>query len=99
MAKSSSWMQFSNDKKEVIFCLKSIQATLIESVNEGMIDEDDDFYNEINSLLDEADLVKTYPELAEVVTKAKILETDIDTWLSLKRRESLSLSWPKIPKS
>jgi hypothetical protein len=32
--------------------------------------------------------------LAEVIAKAKTLEADIDAWLSLHRKETLSLSWP-----
>ena len=89
---------FIRDKHITMENLKSIQMTLNECTSEGMLDEESQFYNELIELLDEARIVKTYPELAEVITKAKILETDIDAWLSMKRRETLSISWPKTPK-
>lgn len=98
MAKETILKNFTKDKQDTIANLEAIQMTLNECVNEGMLDEEDQFYNEIIELLDEARIVKTYPELAEVITKAKLLESDIDAWLSMKGRESSSISWAKIPK-
>ena len=96
MAKESRSNEFVRDKKDTIINIEAIQVTLNECVNEGMLDEGGQFYNELIELLDEARMIKTYPELAEVITKAKNLETDIDAWLSMKRRETLSIAWPKI---
>jgi len=90
--------QFDTDKRDIILNLESIQVTLNVCIEQGMLDEDAQFYNELIELIDEARLVKTYPELEEVITKAKILEEDIDGWLSMNHRETLSISWPKISK-
>jgi hypothetical protein len=98
MAKELSSNQFPKDRKDTIVNLETIQVTLNECVNEGMLDNESQFYNEISDLIDQARLVKTYPELAEVITKSKILETDIDAFLSMKHRETLSINWPKMPK-
>jgi hypothetical protein len=98
MAKESRLIDFSHDKKDTIINLESIQLTLSECINEDMMDEQDELYNELIELLNEARLVKTYPELAEVITKAKTIEADIDGWLSMKHRETLSISWARIPK-
>lgn len=88
--------EFGKDRQITIVNLETIQITLSECVNDGILDEESQFYNELIELLDQARIVKTYPELAEVITKAKILETGIDAWLSMKRKETLSISWPKI---
>lgn len=98
MAKDQHLNTFTKDKQDTIVNLETIQVTLNECVNEGMLDEDAQFYNEIIELIVEARLVKTYPELAEVITKAKTLESDIDAWLSMKGRETSSITWPRIPK-
>ena len=97
MTKELHLNEFVKDKHVTIVNLETIQVTLNECINQGMLDEESQFYNELIELLDEARLVKTYPELVEVITKAKTLETDIDVWLSMKRRETHSISWPKIP--
>lgn len=98
MAKLDPSAQLSKDKKDTIDNLKAIQMILSECVDEGMMDVDDTFYNEINDLIDEAHLIKAKEELAEVVTKAKTLEIDIDAWLSIHRKETSSLSWPIVQK-
>jgi hypothetical protein len=46
--------------------------------------------------LSEAHLAKSFPELQEVISQAKLLEMDIDAWLSRKGRTTLSLEWPVI---
>ena len=84
-------------KKETIACLESIKEMLDDCINEGMMDLNAHFYNEIVDFLEEAHLAKTFEELKEVITDAKILETDIDAWLSRKGKTTVSLSWPQIP--
>jgi hypothetical protein len=96
VAKDPKTARLRQDKENTIENLETIQMTLTECINEGMLDEEDHFYNEILVLLDEAVLIKTYPELAEVVSKGQTLETDIDAWLALHQRETLSIVWPKI---
>ena len=98
MAKKNDFNSFSKDKQDTIVNLEAIQLTLNECINEGMLDEEDQYYNELIQLLNEARIVKTYPELSEVITKAKNLESDIGAWLSMKGRESASIAWPKTPK-
>ncbi len=84
------------EKKTTINNLEAIKVVLEECINAGMLDPDARFYNELNDLIDEAHLSKTPPDLQEVITQAKILETDIDAWLSRKGRTTISLMWPII---
>ena len=98
MAKEFRSNLFSADKKDTIVNLETIQLTLNECVEEGMLDDGSQLYNELIALIDEAKLVQNYPELEEVITKAKTIETDVDLFLSMKHRETLSITWPKQPK-
>ena len=95
MARSPEKKKLSQDKDATLDNLKAIQMTLDECISDGMLDEEDHFYNELLVLLDEAVLVKSEPELNEVISKAMTLEVDIDTWLSMHRYETLSLTWPR----
>lgn len=89
-------MNFSQTKKATKENLEAIKLILDECVNEGMLDTDAHFYNEILDFLSEAHLAKSFPELQEVISQAKLLEMDIDAWLSRKGRTTLSLEWPVI---
>jgi hypothetical protein len=89
--------QFSDAKDAVMENLEAIQALLDRCVDEGMIDYESSYYNELSDLLEDAHLVKTWDELIEIITLAKTLEVDIDAWLSIHGRSSVGLSWPRKP--
>lgn len=89
---------FSEARKIVVHNLEAIQRSLVRCVEEGMLDPDSYFYNELLGFLADASIVKGWDELMEVVAKAKILEVDIAAWMSMKGRASLSLPWPKQPR-
>jgi len=98
MTKELRSNHFNKDKEDTIVNLETIRMTLNECIDEGILDEDSDVYNEVIELIDQAKLIKTYPELADVIAKAKKIETGVDGWLSRKLRETVSISWVKIPK-
>lgn len=81
-------------KKNVIENLQVMQEILNKCVEDGMVDTGSSYYNELIDLLEDAHQVTSWPELMEVVTLAKTLEVDIDTWSSLHGRSSISLPWP-----
>lgn len=88
-------MTFSKAKKAVLNNLEIIQTSLVQyTEEEGMLDSDDTQYNELLGLIEDAHIIETWDELMEIVSRAKTIETDIDTWLSLHARTSMSLSWP-----
>ena len=89
---------FSSARLTTLENLEAIQLILIRCVNEGMIDLEDSYYNEILGFIDEANLSDSWEELAEVITRAKTLEQEIAAWLSLQGRTTVSLSWPKLPR-
>ncbi len=81
-------------KKEVIENLEIIRVLLDQCVDKGMIDDDSKYYNELLGLIADAQIVEEWEELTEIITLAKILEVDIDTWISIHGGSSLSLLWP-----
>lgn len=91
-------LEFLDAKSDTVDNLKAIQVNLIHCVDEGMLDLEDEYYNQILSFIDEASISENWAELMEVVDKAKILEVDVAVWLSSHGRNSLSLPWPRVPK-
>lgn len=89
--------RFGEAKSETIGNLISIRKNLSRSIEEGMLDPQADHYNELLLLEDEADISKTWDELMEVITKAKILEVEVAAWLSGHGRTSVSFPWPRPP--
>jgi len=85
-----------NGTKTVRDNLETLRIYLIDCVDVGMRDTGDEFYNEILSLIDDCAVLSTMDELSELIERAKIVEEDIDAWLALHGRSSLSLPWPKI---
>jgi hypothetical protein len=77
--------------------LKEIIITLSHCVDEGMVDLEDSYYNQLLDLQDEAHISKNWDELLEVIIRAKILEIDVAAWLAQKGRTSISLPWPRKP--
>lgn len=87
----------SESKYAVIANLEMLQVSLVQCVGEGMIDQNDGYYNEVLGLLEDARIVTTWDELMEIVTLAKTLEVDVAAWLSFHGRTTISLPWPKGP--
>jgi hypothetical protein len=96
MTKELPSNHFNKDKEDTVVNLETIRMTLNECIDEGILDAESDVYNELIELIDQARIVKTYPDLADVITKAKKIETGVDGWLSRKLRETISISWVKI---
>lgn len=99
MSKDPKLLEFLKAKGDTVDNLKAMQLNLSRCVGEGMVDLEDGYYNQIIILMDEASLSETWVELSEVVSQAKILEIDVAAWLSGHGQTSLSLPWPRAPKS
>ena len=82
-------------KQTILENLEAIQTSLNRCVQEGMIDPDDDYYNVILGLIEDARTVDNWDELMEAVVRAKTLEIDIASWLSRHGRTTVSFNWPK----
>lgn len=91
-------LEFLKAKGDTVENLKAIQLNLSRCIDEGMIDLEDAYYNQVIFLIDEASLSNNWAELMEVVSKAKTLEIDVAAWLSGHGQTSLSLPWPRPPK-
>ncbi|MBI3901253.1 MAG: hypothetical protein HY324_03770 [Chlamydiia bacterium] len=85
---------FHQAKHQTVEQLEIVQGLLVRCVAEGMQDLDDSYYNELLGLIDEAKLAESWPDLKDVIEKAKTLEIDIAAWLSRMGRTTTSLDWP-----
>lgn len=98
MAKDPKILEFLEAKGDTVDNLKAIQMNLSRCVDEGMIDLEEAYHNALISLIDEASLSRTWEELIEVISQAKILEVDVAVWLANHGQTSISLPWPRAPK-
>ena len=81
-------------KEVVVENLEALDAKLDFAVTQGMIDENSTYHNEISTLVDDVGLAQSWEELAEIIYRAKILEVDMNTWLSFKGDTTFGLEWP-----
>jgi hypothetical protein len=83
------------DAKEAVHDnLETLRIYLAHCVDEGMIDLGDELYNAILALIEDCKIVLNWDEMIELIERAKNFEKDVDVWLSLHGRTSLSLPWP-----
>ncbi len=82
-------------KETTMANLEVIRQSLLQCVDEGMIDLENVLYNQCLDLMDNGPMIETWGELEELIARAKILEQEVAAWLSLHGRTSISLPWPK----
>ena len=99
MSKDLNLLGFLEAKGDTVENLQAIKMNLLRCIDEGMIDLEDIYYNQILVLIDEASLSESWVELMEVVSRAKVLEIDVAVWLSGHGQNSISLPWPRPPKT
>ncbi|HSX37411.1 MAG TPA: hypothetical protein VLE95_01100 [Chlamydiales bacterium] len=87
--------QFSIAKETVLKNLETLQMSLVQCVEEGMVDVGNNYYNEILDLLDDAHTLQGWDALEEAIARAKTLEMGIAVWLARHGRTTVSLTWPK----
>jgi hypothetical protein len=87
-------LSFHEEQKEVLKNLEILQSSLVQCLEEGMKDNDAEYYNELLGFIDDAQLVKEWDELVELISRAKNLEIDIAAWLARNGRTTMSLTWP-----
>ncbi len=98
MAKDPKILEFLEAKGDTVENLKAIKLNLSRCVDEGLIDLEDAYYNQLLILIDEASLSESWEELMEVISQAKILEVDVAVWMSNHGQTSISLPWPRPSK-
>lgn len=89
--------EFETMKEKTIENLENLEIRIDVCVENGMEDSDSELYNHTLDLLDDADEVDSFPELAEIIEHAKVVETTIDTWLASQGETSVALTWPNVP--
>lgn len=97
MAKDPNKLIFLDARETLMGNLETIRDSLVRCIDEGLVDVEDEYYNELLDLIEEAYQVDNWDELMEAVSKAKPLEIDVANWLSRHGRSQIALSWPKPP--
>jgi hypothetical protein len=82
-------------QKAVLENLETIQISLTRSIEEGLIDREDNYYNEILRLIESVGGVDNWDDLMRAVVRARTVEMDIAAWMSRHGRNTISLTWPK----
>lgn len=95
MAKDDEFIQFLKAKELCVENLKRLSASLIQCVDEKRVDMEDRLYYQTLDFIDAAPTIESWEELEGLIFQAKILEREVDAWLSLHELTSYSLSWPQ----
>jgi len=98
MAKDPKILEFLEARGDTVENLKAIKLNLSRCVDDGLVDLEDAYYNQILILIDEASISESWNELMEVVSRAKVLEIDVAAWLANHGQTSISLPWPRPSK-
>ena len=99
MGKDPHILEFLEARGDTVENLKAIIINLQRCVDDGMIDLEDSYYNELLTLIDDATISNNWLELEEVISKAKTLEIDVAVFLANHGQTSISLPWPRPAKS
>lgn len=94
MASNEHHHYFFESKDIALENLEAIRLSLSLCVDEGMIDLEDELYNQLLGLIDDVYEVRNWDEMEELIAQAKVLEQDIAAWLAMHGRTSYSLPWP-----
>lgn len=88
--------KFFNDKDLVIENLRTLKISLEDLVDVGFSDPNDVIYNELLSMIDDAKGSDSELALSEVIERARVIETKLDSFYSHEGIETTELSWPQI---
>ena len=88
--------KFLSDKDLVIDNLQTLKINLEDLKDLGMPDPDETLYNELISMIDDAKASESDLALSEVITRARVIETKLDSYYSHEGIETIELSWPQI---
>jgi len=88
--------QFLTYQNQIIDNLETLITNLENCEEFGMEDIDDTIYNTISELVDETNSADTILELSEIISRAKVIENNIDSWYSKEGITNIELSWPQL---
>lgn len=81
---------------QVIENLETLKINLENCEDLGMLDMDETIYNELVDLIEDARAADNLENLSELITRAKTIESNIDSWYSKEGLTNVELSWPLI---
>lgn len=88
--------EFINKREAVLDSLQTLKTSLLEAIDLGYDDIEDELYNKLLELVDMASDAENIEDLSNVITIAKNIETNLDAFLSTKGVSNLEITWPSI---
>jgi hypothetical protein len=88
--------KFYDYQDQVIDNLETLRINLENCEEMGMQDIEETIYNEIVDLINETKAIDSIIGLSEIISRAKIIETQIDNWYSKEGITNTELTWPQI---
>ena len=86
---------FLEKKEDILNNITILRFNLETSIDAGFFeDTGSNMYNRIEEIIEQVKNVDTKEELEELVTQAKTIEAQIDTWLLSQGQTTVGLSWP-----
>jgi len=84
------------EAKELVLENLEVLESWISQYEDSHIDPDYALYNEIEILMDQTQVCRSYLDLDEIIIKCREVEQNIDVWLSNHGQTQMELSWPAM---
>ncbi|NGX57000.1 MAG: hypothetical protein K1060chlam5_01256 [Candidatus Anoxychlamydiales bacterium] len=88
--------EFINKREAILDNLQTLKSTLLESIDLGYEDIEDELYNKIQEMLDITKEIDNMEELYAIVLQGKNIESNLDTYLSSKGISNLEILWTEV---
>jgi hypothetical protein len=88
--------EFINKREAVLDSLQTLKTALLEAIDLGYDDVEDELYNKLLDLVDMADEAENVEDLSNTITIAKNIEANLDAFLSSKGVSNLEITWPNV---
>ena len=88
--------EFEEKKVQVVMLIQHLEDRVDVCVELGMRDQDSVLYNHVDDLLEGAQDSEDPMQLSEIVSKSKVVETNLDRWLISKGQTTVGLFWPSL---
>lgn len=97
MVQKDNFVELLRAKEQCVENFERLKSALIQCVDEQRVEMEENLYNQTIVCIDGASILETWEEIDNLVFQGKILEEEIDAWLSVHELTSYSLIWPKRP--
>jgi len=88
--------KFFEYQDQIINNLATLRINLENCEEMGMLDIKETIYNQIVDIIEQTKSVDTILGLSDILSKAKDIEAQLDSWYSKEGLTNTALTWPQI---